>query len=467
MFRNIFRTGSKFKMVLICGAVTLALILAGLPPAHSGFASAFGGRAGFAADSAVVGAVGGAVLLASAEAAGSGGDATGGAVVGAVGGAANGAVLLATAEAAGVKGNNVKVKELSLEEALELAHENNANFKLLELAKEQAKIELSQASSQADKIDFDRVVTSEMMGVTIETYPTPPTLQFAQAKYVNEKAKEAAKVKAEKNFEVYNNTLELLITKEYYSVLEAAEVLEVKEAALKRAEKQFKNAEAAHKVGMAAKTDVLGAEAGVAGARADLTNAKNQYEVAVVELNKAIGIDLNTPLKLTTEVELAPLGEVDLDAVTEEALAERADIVAAIKDKEVADENYDVCVAYTARNTYVSRLAKVGADMAAINVEETKKAAQSELLSSYLNVIAAGEALEALKGSVKVREEVMRLTELRYDVGLVTTLDILQASEQLMETQVAYVQAIHRYNLAKLTFETAKVFPVSASAGMR
>lgn len=50
---------------------------------------------------------------------------------------------------------------------------------------------------------------------------------------------------------------------------------------------------------------------------------------------------------------------------------------------------------------------------------------------------------------------------LRYEVGVGTSLEVLHASEQLLRIESQYVEALFDYHLALLTFETAKVAPVS------
>ena len=50
---------------------------------------------------------------------------------------------------------------------------------------------------------------------------------------------------------------------------------------------------------------------------------------------------------------------------------------------------------------------------------------------------------------------------LRYGAGAGSGLGVLRASEQLVRSESRYVEALFNYHLALLTFETAKVAPVS------
>jgi hypothetical protein len=65
------------------------------------------------------------------------------------------------------------------------------------------------------------------------------------------------------------------------------------------------------------------------------------------------------------------------------------------------------------------------------------------------------------KAGLEQARENRRLASLRYEVGVGTSLEVLQASEQLLRIGSQYVEALFNYHLTVLTFETAKVAPVS------
>ena len=70
------------------------------------------------------------------------------------------------------------------------------------------------------------------------------------------------------------------------------------------------------------------------------------------------------------------------------------------------------------------------------------------------------------RASLQQARENHRLASLRYEVGVGSGPEVLEASEQWLAHRARYVEALFNYHLAALTFETAKVAPVSGlSAG--
>jgi outer membrane protein TolC len=72
-----------------------------------------------------------------------------------------------------------------------------------------------------------------------------------------------------------------------------------------------------------------------------------------------------------------------------------------------------------------------------------------------LNLNAAREAIEFQKTAKNSAAESYRLTNLRFENGLATTLEVIQAEEELSDRENQYQKAILNYNLAVVNFETA------------
>jgi hypothetical protein len=350
------------------------------------------------------------------------------------------------AEAGAGGGKETLARRLTVEEALLLALENNSRVKIAARERAAAFITAEQA----------RVVSSAMPNVSggsgIESW--------ARAKYVTEEQQAEAKKVADKAFEVVREQVKLIVEKAYFDVLKNRELVRVNEAALERAKRQLQLAQAAFTAGTAPKTDVLAAEAGVASAEAQLTKARNDAATAMLTLNREIGLPLETQLELTEKVGYQPPPEVDLQAVINEAYGTRLDMTQAESNLKVARKNLEVLGRYVP-GTFTFRLAQLDVEKAEINLENTGNQVALDLTQAYLNVVAADKVLQSLKAGLEQARENHRLASLRYEVGVGTSLEVLQASEQLLRMESQYVEALFNYNLALLTFETAKVAPVS------
>lgn len=338
-------------------------------------------------------------------------------------------------------------KDLSLEDALKLAEENNIVLRQAKLSLVRSKVEADQASLAAKNLDRDLATT----------------LERGKVKYLNEESKKSAYEVSEKAYAVSIEQIKLAVKSHYLDVQKKKDLATVKQESFERAKKQQENAETSFKVGTVAKNDLLSAQMGVAQAKADLTKAESDLRLAEIKLNNDLGLPANTALNLTSTVQYEPFVTVDLAQVVQEAITNHLEIAKCQSTKEMAEENYKVTVQYTAPNTYASQLAKIDAEDASMGLDDAKNKVVSDITSSYLSVLAAEEAVKSYEEAVEQAREAARLTNLRYEVGMATSLEVLNASVQLSDVEANRVNAIYNHYLAKLTFETSKLALTSGS----
>lgn len=224
---------------------------------------------------------------------------------------------------------------------------------------------------------------------------------------------------------------------------------------MKRAETQLKVAKASVEVGTRAKTDLLQAEMGLSGAQAALVSAENEVEIARLKLNQMMGADLNKRWILADvnkQEEIAPL---TLEQATAKALKDRVEIAEKEDSLKVAQLNYDILAKYSAASTYKGQMSKNEIEKAKLQVEEQKRQITMEVAEAYYNLHAAKQAVEFKKKAMESAAESYRLTNLRYENGLTTTLEVIQAEEELTDRENQYQQSVHAYNLAVMNYKNA------------
>jgi len=87
--------------------------------------------------------------------------------------------------------------------------------------------------------------------------------------------------------------------------------------------------------------------------------------------------------------------------------------------------------------TFTSRPAQIiDVEKAEINLENTRNQVALDLTRAYLNALAAGKVSQSLKAGLEQARENHRLASLRYEVGVGTGLEVLQASEQWLAHRV-------------------------------
>ncbi|WP_418791059.1 TolC family protein [Phosphitispora sp. TUW77] len=338
--------------------------------------------------------------------------------------------------AVGVDG--AEVKNLSLEEAIELAMNNNPDMEIQDLAVQKAQIEYDSAKRTAKKLDEEYVNTYE----------------FGLVKWVNPKSKEVALILAEKTQDVTEKSLKMAVEQAYYDILKAEKGLEIKRAGLKYFQDQLKIAETAYKVGTKAKLDVTAAESAVAGYQAAVTGAENTYRTSVLELNRIIGLDLDTPLKLTSEFALEKAGDsINLEETINQALEDNIGILSARKTLEVSQVMYDVAKKFYGPGVTAYETAEIDQMSAEASVRKEEVDTRASIRKSYLTLFSLEKMIDWQTKEVEKAKENARVFMLKYEAGLATGLDTRNAAIDLETAEQNLSNTIYDYNLIKSQFK--------------
>lgn len=91
---------------------------------------------------------------------------------------------------------------------------------------------------------------------------------------------------------------------------------------------------------------------------------------------------------------------------------------------------------------------KVNAKASEITAEYAQQQLIVRVAEAYLNALRAKDALEVLNAQLEAVSRQFEQTEQRYDVGLVTITDVLDATATLDETRVALIRAESNYDIA-------------------
>lgn len=328
---------------------------------------------------------------------------------------------------------------LTIQQAVEIALEKNAQLQALRLDVSTANTNAKLAYS-ATKDLSDEFITS---------------LDTAQLKHVNNARAEMAKVVNELYLKATEKQIALGAKQAYYNLLHAQANLELSKQSLSRAEAQLKVAQAAFEVGTRAKTDVLQAEAGLAGAQAALAAAEMNVEVARLKLNQFIGAELTQQWVLSPVTHSEEVTTTSLTDALNKAISQRAEIKQKEEEIKVAELNVDLIDRFSSLGTYQGQVAKNEVEKAKLELEQKKREIQVEVTQAYHTMNTAQKAIESYKKAKDAAAENYRLTNLRFENGMATTLEVTQMEEELTNREIQYQKALHDYNLAVAAFENS------------
>ncbi|WP_236146351.1 TolC family protein [Leptolyngbya iicbica] len=287
--------------------------------------------------------------------------------------------------------------------------------------------------------------------------------------------------------------LRLATASEYYDLQAAIEAIRISQAFLTEAERNLQDTTLREEVGVGTRFDVLRAEVQVANARQDLVNAERSRQVA----QRALARRLNVPPSLTiTTVPVDIAGEWPLSLEESIVLAyqNRAELEQQLTQRDVNEllrrvelaalgpqvnlfANYSISdffnqedrfsdnYAFGARVSWTifeggaaqarARQRELDAEIAERNFEETRNTVRLGVESAYYNLQSNQTNIGTARLAVTQAQEALDLAILRFDAGVGTQLDILNAQSELTNAEVNLVQAIVGYNRSLAELERA------------
>ncbi len=286
-------------------------------------------------------------------------------------------------------------------------------------------------------------------------------------------------------------------TNGYYDVLQTKNMVNLNRESVERLEFHLKNVQAQYEVGTVAKADVLRSEVELADAQQELIKAENNYEIALANINNIIGLPLDTELVVSDDLgyseynknlpdclSFAQINRPEIsqaakrvDAAKSEIRAARAGYIPQIsigaqhgwdKDKFPGDEKSNWSINATVNfNIFDSNTTRGSVDAAQgmlsqreAQYRQTRDGVFLEVRSDYLSLREAEKRIYTASVTVEKAKEDYKIAQVRYQAGVGTNTDVLDAQVALTKAQTNYVQALYDYNTSWANLEKAMGVPV-------
>lgn len=293
--------------------------------------------------------------------------------------------------------------------------------------------------------------------------------------------------------QAYNEMKETATTG-YFNMLNAGNMKALRQESVDRLQAHLDNVVAQYNVGIVARADVLRSEVELANAKQDYITASNEYDVAEATLNNIIGTPLGTTLLLKDRLQYEPYendmayclayseqhrpelkqAEYGVDAAEAALVVARSGhmpkIYANASDNWGGngsnwpgddDENWSVGVTASI-NVFDSGVtwSKIHAAQEALvqakeSQRQIKDAVELEVRTDYLSMREAEKRISTAQVAVASAEEDYHIAVVRYQAGVGTNIDVMDAQEALTQAKTNYYQALYNYNTSKAALNTS------------
>lgn len=408
---------------------------------------------------------------------------------------------------------------ISLKQALELAIKNNRNLQAARLNLERSQQELREAKAALyplldTELNFSEVESAESarsldiarqqgggsIDEDISTTSFDGSLNLTYNLYTGG-ARGADIQRAKKQVSFNKLDLERITfdtrfetVRDYYSLQDADSQVEIEQAAVNDAQQTLQDAQLLRQAGIGTNFDVLRAEVELANARQRLTTAKGEQSIAKRQLATTISVGQQVELETADPIQPAGNWKLSLEETIVTAFKNRAELEQLLvqreinqKEKQIAlsnirpqigllasynlldvgDDDVSLTDGYTlgARLQWnffdggaaVSRARQFETD---IKINETQFANQRnqirlEVEQGFYALTSNQENIKTSEKAVKLANESLNLARLRFQSGVGTQTDVIQAQSELTTARANNIRAIIDFNQSLNQLERA------------
>ncbi len=348
-----------------------------------------------------------------------------------------------------------EIPSVTLEGAVELAYEEGAEAK-------KAEIELSETLLKAANLEHQhRLGPPGRQSITIrfdvplpeneeipEKLPIefsipiggPTDMEEAQVEEILPIQFASLRRTAEAAFEQRMASIRSRVIEQYFGAILAQEELDVRRAGVERLEVQRDQVAAMYDRGVVPELDLVQVEAALSNARYEQFEAEEMRDMAFAALNRSLGQPMDArPTLITTEIPDNPL-DASLPEDIEQAREASAEIAALEGQLEVAEQELDIFRrikgTYSPRRSYRERELEV--ERKEIELLDTERGIELSAMGLRSQIARARAQVDATAQGLAAAERALEVSQLKYDAGMHTISEVLEADASLMGAELAH-----------------------------
>lgn len=274
-------------------------------------------------------------------------------------------------------------------------------------------------------------------------------------------------------------------TDNYYLLQNADAQVAIAQADVENASQTLRDAQLLEQAGLGTRFDVLRAEGDLAAANEELTRAIAQQRIARRRLAETLSVGQHVQLVAADEITESGTWVLSLEETIVQAYKNRSELEQQLVQREIAQQDRRIAIAgiiprldflanygfdddfddglgalenyrFETRLTWRlfdggrafagARAAERRMDQANIQFADARNQIRFEVEDAYYQLIANQENISSTRQNVATREEALRLARLRFQAGVGTQTDVINAQRDLSQARGNFLQAIIQYN---------------------
>ena len=237
----------------------------------------------------------------------------------------------------------------------------------------------------------------------------------------------------------------------YWAIISGLDKVNAAQDAVTKAQWDLRIGRATFVVGIISQPALLTIQAQASQADASLTAAKNELDNAYMSFDQLIGASTTERPVLSDTLNYVPLSVDNLDNEVGRIVSKSPSVWLAQESVKLQSYYKDMIMYTGEYRPYEVR--KIEVEQAELDASSAKKIMKEITYSLYYNVKTLEETQTALQDSIKAAEENLRVSKLKFDLGMVTSADVAAAQATLSDLKQKNLQTISQHAYLKLAFE--------------
>ena len=329
-----------------------------------------------------------------------------------------------------------KVYKLSLQEAIDMALQEDPAFMSADVKIQDAERQLIQA----------RKNHKDMQGVAVRVSQGISSFALQRGYYVKQAEIGVESAKREKEQKISNSAYSL--TQQYYGVKLSERVLESAKTALSMATDNLSTLQMQFSMGLVAENDVENAKLSVKRAEASLNQLERNLKLAQMSLAASLYIeDEEFELILTDDIEYQEFTADD----TKKAMETRYDVFMLDSALSQAEFLLDISDLYGLSSAEYSS-AKAALIQSEVTSRYSKKMIGISINSSYNAILDARDNVLIAEDNLLLKQKDYNVAKIQYDLGLITNTQLTAVMNNVTTAQTELDNAKLTYKLAVIRY---------------
>jgi len=304
----------------------------------------------------------------------------------------------------------------------------------------------------------------EVSGKQIDYIPTQtagdPQLEITWSKLL---ADDLTWRMSKKELTVQEDEVALNVCKKYWGILTDLAKVNSAQDAVTKAQWDLRIGKASFVAGMISQPALLAIQSQASQVDAALTTAKNNLDNAYISFNQLIGAPTTERPNLTDPLNYVPLSVDNLDNETGRIVDESPSVWLAQESVKLQSYYKDMIMYKGEYTPYDAR--RIEVEQAELDASSAKKMMEEITRSLYYNIKTLEGTQTTLQDSIKASEENLRVSKLKFGLGMVTNADVAAAQATLSDLKQKNTDTISQHEILKLSFEKPWAYVSLSTSG--